>query len=110
SIANRCLAFGYNAVIPTAACGQRHERRNILATRVQRELEARRTRLAHLEHGITPAEAIADEHLVFAGTIECQVLAHRSRPAGKRVLALPPWPVLRRIGIDRLVDAAMHRE
>ena len=84
---------------------------DIVAIKSEAELEAGHSRLCDGDLSGADAKPVANQHVVFTEAFGREILAeHAPWQRHIRKLALPIRIVFRRIGIDRLVLAAVHRQ
>ncbi len=100
-----------HAQVPASATGGAQPRLDVGPTPVQRELEARPAGLGDLQRRVAPPPHVADAHVALEDAHRAEVLAERRRAERLVAELVPPRrQVLGRVGVDRLVAAAVHAE
>src|SRR5215831_16987501 len=74
------------------------------------EFVAGHARLTDLEHRRSPLKAISNRDRCLVGALKREIFSEAAWSTKKIVLLLPPWPVIRRIGVHRFVRTPMMFE
>ena len=111
TVAGADVTFDRDAqVIARASCRQESPH-HAGVLEVNPELVARQPRLRDHEFGRADAEPVAHRGLLLERcALDRQVLAERAPRKAPAELVLPERVVLHRVGVDRLVGAAVHRQ
>ncbi len=109
-LGGRDLAGLQHAQVPAGAARGPEAGLDVGALPVEGELEAGPAWLRHLEDGRAPGPHVADARIGFERADGADVLAECGGAELHVELGAPGVEVLRRIGVDRLVDTSVHTE